>query len=96
MTKKQITALALCLTALGLSSCAYNEEPGRPPGHYEHNTSHVDRHGTRVERNQSTDVEVDRDGYRHTRRRVETTRDPKGLFNKKTTSESYESDGRRN
>jgi len=101
MTKKYITPMALCINALilglGLASCAYNDEGprGRPPGHYEHNTSHVNDNGTRIDENRSTDIEIDENGNRRTQSRTRTTRDPKGLFNKKTTSESYEQNDRR-
>ena len=92
MSKKYIVTIGVIAAALGLSACSYNEErPARlPAGHYEHNTNYIDNDGARIENESYTDVKVDENGRRHTKRHSKNTKDPKGLMNKKTTSEHNE------
>lgn len=86
MKNKLIAFLAVSTTALSLSACMSAQSPtDLPPGKYEKKTSSTDAYGTTTKREMST--EVDRDAYGNKRAVVETetTEDPKGLFNKRTT-----------
>jgi hypothetical protein len=86
---KLLLTLSVLTAAIGLSACAYQERPAAhyPPGHYERNTTYIDEDGARIENKTSTNVYVDERGRRHTRHHSKRTKDPKGLFNKRTTSE---------
>jgi len=61
-----------------------------PPGKYEKTTRSTNSEGTTTER--KTTTEVERDSYGNKKATIEnkTTKDPRGLFNKQTTTESHE------
>jgi hypothetical protein len=81
-----ITATVL---AMGLSACTQEQSAlNKPPGKYERTVKSTDSTGTTTERQSSTDVSVDEEGNKKAVVKSKTTRDPKGLFNKTTTSES--------
>lgn len=80
MTSKYILA-AVAASTLGLGACSSN----LPPGHYEDRTSTTDAQGTRTSTAKETDVYYDEHGRKQVRTETETTRDPKGLFNKQTS-----------
>ena len=76
----------LMLTAvatLGLAACA--ETNTLAPGHYEHSSTSTSRNGTKTTVNKETDVYYDQYGNKKTTVQTETTKDPKGLFNKEKT-----------
>ncbi len=93
MEKKLSTIVSISILALCLSSCSYLKEQmdlnnAPPPGKYEKTVSSTDTKGTTTERKSSTEVGVDKDGNKKTVVKSKTTKDPKGLFNKTTTSQS--------
>ena len=92
MSKKYITTIGVIAVTLGLSACAYHDEHRAPlpTGHYQHNTNYIDHDGARIENQSYTDVRVDNHGRRYTKHHSKRTKDPKGLMNKKTTSEHNE------
>ena len=85
---KNVSALLLVSAlAVGLGACAEEHRP-LPEGTYERTSSSTDANGTTTERTSSTEVDVDDNGHRKTVIKSKTTEDPKGLFNKTTTSQS--------
>ena len=91
MKKEELMLGVACAAELGAVACSYErEDDDRGAGGYERNSSYTDEQGTRTENRDSTEVTVDNHGKRHTSVKSKTTRDPKGLFNKKTTHESDE------
>jgi hypothetical protein len=92
--KNTISKLML-VSAITLSTGACNmmhreAALNSPPGTYESKTSSTDANGTTTERKATTDVRVDEYGNKKAVVETKTTTDPKGLFNKKTTSETKE------
>lgn len=87
MTKTLTTLLATSAIALALGACQ-NRVMDSPPGSYERTTSYTDSDGTTRERQSSTDVTVDEQGRRKSVVKTKSTTDPKGLFNKSTTSQT--------
>lgn len=85
MEKKLSTLVIVSALVLGLSACSPLD---KPPGKYEKTTSSTDSKGTTTEQQSSTDVSVDAQGNKKAVVKSKTTNDPKGLFNKTTTSES--------
>lgn len=89
---KFLTVTAVTMLALGVSACAEHRAAATatslPPGKYEHSSQSTDSRGTRTERESSTNVYVDEYGNKKAVVKSETTRDPKGLFNKTTTSKT--------
>lgn len=79
----------ISVSVLALAAC--QQTPlDTPPGKYESTTSSTDVNGTTVTHKSSTAVSVDDYGNKTAVVKSKTTEDPKGLFNKKTTSESKE------
>ena len=76
------SAASLCL----VTACATNEA-GLPPGKYESSHKTVDANGTEVKDERTTNVWYDENGNKKATVEETTTRDPKGLFNKSTTTE---------
>lgn len=85
MNKTVSTLLVTSLLALALSACQ-SRRMETPPGSYERSSSYTDSEGTTRERRTSTDISIDADGNRKSVTKSKTTTDPKGLFNKSTTS----------
>ncbi len=93
MYKTISTIAALSIISVGLTACGgmYHSNERRSdmsPGSYESRESATDKYGTRTDRSTSTEVNQDRYGDRKSTTTTKTTRDPKGLFNKSTTSET--------
>jgi len=89
--KKYSTLIAVSVLALVLSACMDKRSAlDNPPGTYERTTSSTDANGTTTERKSSTEVSEDRYGNKKAVVKTKTTKDPKGLLNKTTTSESKE------
>jgi hypothetical protein len=86
MTKKLFTVMAVLTLALGLTACTENLLDN-PPGRYENSITFTDADGTTTERRSSTQIAVDEYGRRKAIVKSTTTKDPKGLFNKTTTSQ---------
>lgn len=95
MRNQVLTLCAVAVTGLAVSACSTTNPADMPPGKYERTTTSTNANGTEVTRKSSTDVNVDSHGNKSATVKSKTTEDPKGLFNKKTTSESestYEED----
>jgi len=93
--KYLLTVIALSAGSFAVSACTSNSPADAPPGHYESYKSSTDSSGTTHTTTKSTDVSVDEDGEKKAVVKSKTTKDPEGMFNKRTTSESeavYEED----
>ena len=79
-----VTAAAL---AFGLGACSHEKTVlDNPPGTYERSTTNTDAAGTTTKKKTSTTVSEDADGNKTAVVKSKTTQDPKGLFNKTTSS----------
>ena len=95
MRKHVLTLCAVAVTGITVSACSTLNPSDLPPGKYERTTTSTNADGTEVTRKSSTNVDVDNNGNKSATVKSKTTQDPKGLFNKKTTSETestYEED----
>lgn len=84
--------LPVLLTGASVMIAACTEQHSAtqlPPGKYERTTSATDAAGTTTERETTTDVTVDEYGHKRAVVKKKTTKDPRGLLNKRT-SESRE------
>ena len=85
-----IQALPLMIAAaalLVLPACSNAKRAtDLPPGKYESESSSVNADGTKTTRSTTTEVDQDSDGDKSAVTKTETTRDPKGLFNKQTST----------
>lgn len=82
---KRTIALSLAAMAV-LSLAACDTGPtSAPPGTYKTKQSTVNQYGTKTETETTTDVYYDEYGNKRATQRTETSRDPKGLFNKTET-----------
>lgn len=91
MKTQLVTAFAVTLLALGLTACG---DRTLAPGTYESERSSVDSQGTRTEKSSKTDVYIDAEGDKRVVKKTTTTKDPKGLLNKSTTSSTTEKEYR--
>lgn len=82
MSKLVLAAAAVGL--IGLAACAPHHD--LPPGHYESTSSSTNAKGTKTTVEKDTNVYYDRYGNKKSTVKTETTTDPKGLFNKETTT----------
>ena len=81
----------MALATLALSACTEEQTAlDKPPGKYEKTTVSTDEYGTKTKRTAETDVRVDRYGNKSVTVDSKTTQDPKGLFNKTTTSQTHQ------
>lgn len=85
---KRFLAMSAMALSLALPACMTDSAINQPPGHYEHTTASTDSEGTTRERSKETDVWYDAEGNKHAVTKKTTSTDPKGLFNKKTTTQS--------
>ena len=85
MNKKIITLVASSALILGLAACGPTT---KAPGTYETENTSVNSAGTKTTKKNYTDVSVDRNGNKKVVSKTKTTKDPKGLFNKTTTSKT--------
>lgn len=89
MKTKLKTIATISVLTLGLAACEMHNKPyNRAPGSYDKTSRSTDANGTAYEQDDSTDVSVDSYGNRKTVVRTKTTKDPKGLMNKTTTSKT--------
>ena len=92
MNKKLLNLVAASAVTLSLAACMDMQNAfDMPTGKSEQTNSSTDSSGTKTTRTSSTEVE--RDGYGHNKTvvKTKTTRDPKGLMNKTTTSQTRDS-----
>lgn len=86
---KLFVVVAACTAAFTITACTQEQSAlNMPPGKYDKTVSTTDANGTTVQRKSSTEVDVDEYGNKKAVVQSKTTKDPKGLFNKTTTSES--------
>lgn len=91
MKKKTKTILALSALALGLNACMdMKNAMDTPDRKYENSTSSTDAHGTQTTRQSSSEIGTDAQGHKHSVIKSKVTKDPKGLLNKTTTSQTRE------
>lgn len=89
MTRFPAFIFTLTATALLAGACSQEQSAlHRAPGTYKETTSSTDAQGTTTRRTTSTEVKVDDEGRKSAVVETKTTRDPKGLFNKRTVSET--------
>lgn len=89
--KMKLFYLAIPITAFIMTACMYEQPRTLPPGQYEDNTSSTDSKGTLRESKKVTDVYYDEYGNKKYTTNQKTVTDPKGLFNKSTTSSTQTS-----
>ena len=85
----KLSVIAVFTAAFALSACHETHKSSAadlPPGKYEKSTTSTDANGTTITRDQETNVTVDEYGNKRAVVESKTTKDPKGLFNKTTTS----------
>jgi major membrane immunogen (membrane-anchored lipoprotein) len=87
-TKTFLMLLAVPAALLALSACEEQRVMNMAPGTYKSKEISTDAKGTTTERSKTTDVEVDEYGNKKATIESETTKDPEGLFNKKTIQKS--------
>ncbi len=83
------TSLALAtmtVAAISLAACSSANPAYKAPGKYESISKTTTSSGTTITKDKTTNVEVDEYGNRKATVETETTKDPKGLMNKSTTS----------
>ena len=71
---------------LALPACMTDSALNDAPGHYENSTHSVDASGTARDSTKTTDVWYDQYGNKHAVTEKSASTDPKGLFNKKTST----------
>jgi hypothetical protein len=87
MKKAYLSLFLVPVAAMALSACTPAEKASTlPPGKYEHTSTSTDRNGTTYETRKTTDVAVDRYGNKSATVTTEQSKDPKGLFNKSTST----------
>jgi hypothetical protein len=85
-TKMKKLIMPLCATAvLGLAACQSAPET-LPPGQYSHTHKSTNSAGTATEKQVETNVYVDEHGNKKATQKTTTSTDPKGLFNKSTST----------
>jgi len=79
--------IALSLLATGLGACTQEQSVlNKPPGTYKHSTTTTDASGTTRKQDSTTEVDMDEYGNKRAVVKSKATKDPKGLFNKSTSS----------
>lgn len=77
--------ITMTTAALSLAACAANPAH-KAPGTYHKESEHTTSSGTTYKTKQTTDVKVDEYGNKKATVETETSKDPKGLMNKSTSS----------
>ncbi len=91
MKQTTVTILALSTLALGLNACMdMKNAMDTSDSKYENTTSSTDASGTQTTRQSSSEVGTDAQGNKHSVVKSKVTKDPKGLLNKSTTSQTRE------
>ena len=85
--QKELSALfVVCALAFGLGACMDQGVLAKPPGQYSSSTTETDANGTTVSQKSDEDVYVDANGNKKAVVSKKTTTDPRGLFNKSTST----------
>jgi|GEM_PF-2873007 len=91
MKKELSILLVMSVLSFGIGACTQERERSvlnNPPGTYETDVSSTDASGTTTEKESSVVVDEDAQGKKTAVVKSKTTTDPKGLFNKTTTSQT--------
>ena len=75
------------VAVMTVSACA-SHPTTLPPGEYSRTERSVNADGTEVKKTTDTSVYYDRDGNKRAVQETETSKDPKGLFNKSTSTKT--------
>ncbi len=87
MTKTILTVLALFAVAFTATACQ-SAPTTLPPGEYKKTSESTDANGTTTKTTTKTDVSRNSDGTKSATVKKETSTDPKGLFNKSTSTKT--------
>ena len=79
------------LLCLGATACSHDKNADLAPGTYKSSTSSTDANGTAVDKDTTKTVTVDQNGDKNVNTSTKTSVDPKGLFNKSTSTSSTNS-----
>jgi hypothetical protein len=85
MNIKSLTLLTAAVALVSLGACT-QRATDLPPGHYESESKSIDSQGTAHTRSTETDVEYDSNGNKKATSETTTSSDPKGLFNKSSST----------
>ena len=89
MIRKILTLAILSAFAFGAAACSEEQRAlHRAPGKYESESSSTNQYGTTTTRKKTTTVDQDEYGNKRAVVEDEETRDPEGLFNKRTVKKS--------
>ncbi|NDE90872.1 MAG: hypothetical protein EB059_07015 [Alphaproteobacteria bacterium] len=93
VSKHLLILSALVVSAASLAACDYDGRADHrasdlPPGKYERVSKSTNAYGTTTEARDRTEVSRDEYGNKDVVVESETTKDPKGLFNKKTVKKT--------
>lgn len=87
--RRMISIGAITTIALSLGACMdIKNALDMPDGKSEKSSISTDANGTVTKRESSTETGLDADGNQQVITKTKTTNDPKGLFNKSTTSQT--------
>ena len=83
------TIVALSALTFGLSACMDLQNAlDTSQSKYENTSSSTDANGTEITRQSSSEVGTDAQGNKHSVIKTKVTKDPKGLLNKSTTTQT--------
>lgn len=83
--KKALTPVLGAVALLAIAGCTAAPKT-LPPGQYKETERNVNASGTETKKETTTDVYYDEYGNKRATQKTETSRDPKGLFNKDTST----------
>jgi hypothetical protein len=89
--KKLMALMSVSAAVLMISACT-SAPTTLPPGEYHSTNRSVNENGTAVEKDQTTKVYYDEYGNKKASQETTTSRDPKGLFNKSTSTSTKKFD----
>ncbi len=91
MKNKTVAIVALSALAVGLSACMdMKNAMDNAESKYENSSSSTDARGTKTTSQSSSEIGTDAQGNKHSVIKTKTTKDPVGLMNKSTTSQTRE------
>lgn len=89
MNMNTATVAMLCALGLMLNGCMdVKDALDTPESKYENTSSSTDANGTETTRQTSSEVGTDAQGNPHSVIKTKVTKDPKGLLNKSTTTQT--------
>ncbi len=83
--KRHIPLLCAAISLLAVAACTAAPKT-LPPGEYESSSTSVNQSGTETKESTKTNVYYDEYGNKRAVQETETSSDPKGLFNKSTST----------